>query len=137
MASKLEVESLDHIVLRVRDLERTLGFYGGVLGLPIECLEEYRAGTRPFVSARVGPTALIDLVPDSTYDPEKASAVGGLMHFCLHLRNPDLGALVPWLREQGVEVIEDEPMIRMGARGLGPAIYLRDPDGYIVEIQQG
>lgn len=136
MTSPLEVESLDHIVLRVRDLERALAFYGGVLGLQIEFLDEYRAGTRPFVSARVGPTALIDLVPDPTYGADEGTA-GGLLHFCLHLRNPDLDALLPWLRAQGVEVIEERPMTRMGARGLGPAIYLRDPDGYIVEVQQG
>lgn len=126
----IDVESLDHIVLRVRDLDRSLAFYRDVLGLKIEMLEEYRAGTRPFPSARVGATSLIDLVPDPTYEPGPS----GLLHFCLHLRRGDLAALVPWLREKGVEVLEDQPMVRLSARGLGPAIYLRDPDGYIVEL---
>ena len=50
----IKVTGLDHFVLRVRDLDRSVAFYGEALGLPIECLKEYRAGTRPFISARVG-----------------------------------------------------------------------------------
>ncbi len=128
----LQIEALDHIVLRVRDLDRSIAFYRDVLGLKIEMLDEYRAGTRPFPSARISAASLIDLVPDPTYD----GASGGLMHFCLHLRGGDLGEIPPWLREKGVDVIEDQPMHRLGARGIGPAIYLRDPDGYIVELNR-
>ena len=133
----LEVESLDHFVLRVRDLEKSLAFYRDILGLKIEFLEEYRAGTRPFVSARVGPTSFIDLVPDPTYDPDKGSNLGGFLHCCLQLRRGELTEVIPWLREKGVEVIEDQPVPRMGARGMGMSIYVRDPDGYIVELKQG
>jgi hypothetical protein len=107
-----------------------------VLGLPIEFLEEYRAGARPFVSARVGEWSLIDLVPDPSYDPEQASRAGGLMHFCIDLAECDFARVIPWLKQRGVDVIEDEPMSRMGARGMGPAVYVRDPDGYIVELKQ-
>lgn len=131
----VRVEALDHLVLRVRDLERSLAFYRDLLGLPIEFLAEFRAGTRPFVSARVSPTSLIDLVPDTTYDPASAANAGGLVHFCLHVHAPDLGAEIRRLRGRGVEVFEDEPMPRMGAQGMGPSIYLRDPDGYVVELK--
>jgi catechol 2,3-dioxygenase-like lactoylglutathione lyase family enzyme len=76
---QLRVVGLDHFVLRVRDLDKSLGFYRDVLGLPIEFLDEYRAGTRPFVSARVG-GQLIDLVPDPNYNPEAGFLAGG---FCI------------------------------------------------------
>lgn len=132
----LKVRSLDHFVLRVRDLERSLAFYGDVLGLKIEFLEEYRAGTRPFVSVRVGETSLIDLVTDPTYDPEKGANAGGLLHFCLDAPACDFERVIPWLREKGVDVIEEQPVPRMGARGIGLSIYVRDPDGYVVELKR-
>ena len=127
----LRVTGLDHFVLRVRDLDASIRFYGDVLGLPIEMLEEYRAGTRPFVSARVG-GQLIDLVPDPTYD----GTLGGLVHFCVRVEGNLAGAVLGRVRAAGVEIIEDEPMMRLGATGYGPSIYIRDPDGYVVEIKE-
>lgn len=127
----VRVIDLDHFVLRVRDLERSIAFYRDVLGLPIEMLDEYRAGTRPFVSARVG-GQLIDLVPDPTYD----GALGGLLHFCVRVADGLVEDVVPRVRAAGVEVIEDAPMIRLGATGYGQSIYVRDPDGYVVELKE-
>ncbi|MFN8643107.1 MAG: VOC family protein [Candidatus Binatia bacterium] len=118
-------------MLRVRDLEVAIGFYRDVLGLPIEMLDEYRAGARPFVSARVG-GQLIDLVPDPTYD----GTLGGLVHVCVRVAG-DLDAdVLPRVRAAGVDVIEDAPMIRLGATGYGRSIYVRDPDGYVVELKE-
>ena len=127
----LRVTGLDHFVLRVRDLDTSIAFYRDVLGLPIEMLDEYRAGTRPFVSARAG-AQLIDLVPDPTYD----GTLGGLVHFCVRVEGTLAGSVLPRLRAVGVSVIEDEPMVRLGATGFGPSIYVRDPDGYVVEIKE-
>jgi catechol 2,3-dioxygenase-like lactoylglutathione lyase family enzyme len=131
--SPLTVTGLDHFVLRVRDLERSLAFYGGVLGLPIECLDEYRAGTRPFVSARVG-GPLIDLVPDPTYDP--AAGPGGFLHLCMRVAGGLETDILPQLRGRAVEIVEDAPMVRLGATGYGLSIYVRDPDGYVVELKE-
>ena len=44
--------------------------------------------------------------------------------------------MLPRVRARGVEVIEDAPMIRLGATGYGPSIYVRDPDGYVVELKE-
>ncbi len=100
----ITVTGLDHFVLRVRDLDRSIGFYRDVLGLPIECLEEYRAGTRPFVSARVG-AQLIDLVPDPSYDPEAGLRSGGFMHLCVRVAGALERDVLPRVRAGGVEVI--------------------------------
>lgn len=131
----LHVTDCDHIVLRVRDLDRALAFYRDLLGLPIECLDEYRAGTRPFPSARVG-GLLIDLVPDPTFDSEASRASSGFMHFCLRVGGSIVRDVLPRLQAAGVEVIDETPQIRLGATGYGPSVYVRDPDGYIVELKE-
>jgi len=130
----LTVTGLDHFVLRVRDLDASLCFYRDVLGLKIEFLEEYRSGTRPFVSARVG-EQLIDLVPDPTYNPDQGRTAGGFLHYCVEVGGK-LSEIIPWLKDHGVTVIEDQPMARMGARGIGLSIYVTDPDGYVVELKE-
>jgi catechol 2,3-dioxygenase-like lactoylglutathione lyase family enzyme len=131
----ITVTALDHFVLRVRDLDRSLAFYRDILGLPIQFLEEYRAGQRPFVSARIG-SQLLDLVPDSTYNPDDGMRSGGFLHFCVGVPAGQLEGIIPWLKQRGVEVIEDQPVPRMGATGMGLSSYVRDPDGYIVELKE-
>jgi catechol 2,3-dioxygenase-like lactoylglutathione lyase family enzyme len=123
------IRSLDHFVLRVRDLERSLDFYRGLLGVAVEGLEEQRRGERPFVSLRIG-EALLDLVPDAAYD----GAGGGFLHFCVTLT--DFPATIARLRAAGVGFLHDEPVPRGGARGIGPSIYATDPDGYVVELKE-
>lgn len=134
-AAPIAVIGLDHFVLRVRDLDRSIAFYRDALGLPIECLEEYRAGTRPFVSARVG-EQLIDLVPDPTYDPDAGMRSGGFLHLCVRVGGGLEHDVLPRVRARGVDVIEDAPMVRLGATGYGRSIYVRDPDGYVVELKE-
>lgn len=131
----IRVTALDHVVLRVQDLDRSLGFYAGVLGLPIECLDEYRTGTRPFVSARLG-GQLIDLVPDASYDGPAAARSGGFLHLCMRVAGSLERDVLPYVRARGVDVIEAAPMVRLGANGYGPSIYVRDPDGYVVELKE-
>jgi catechol 2,3-dioxygenase-like lactoylglutathione lyase family enzyme len=131
----IRVTALDHFVLRVRDLDKSLGFYHGALGLPIESLEEYRAGQRPFVSARVA-GQLIDLVPDPTYDGEASFATSGFMHLCVRIAGSLEQDVIPRLKEHGVTLVEEVPMTRMGATGYGGSIYVRDPDGYVVELKE-
>ncbi len=133
--SPIHVVDLDHFVLRVRDLDRSIAFYRDLLGLPIECLDEYRAGTRPFISARVG-GQLIDLVPDPAYDPEASQRVSGFVHLCLRVRGGLAADVLPVLRERGIPVETEEPVVRLGATGFGLSIYVRDPDGYTVELKE-
>ena len=128
----MRVRSLDHFVLRVRDLDRSLGFYQGLLGLPVEGLDECRQGARPFVSVRIG-ESLLDLVPDPSFDPASAGEAR-FLHFCVTLE--DLAEAIRGLREAGVQFLHDEPVARGGARGIGLSIYAQDPDGYVVELKE-
>lgn len=133
-SSRIRATALDHFVLRVRNLDESLAFYRDTLGLAVESLEEYRAGSRPFVSVRVG-GQLVDLVPDPNYDPQAAFRATGFLHLCVRV-DGRLSDFIPYLRERGVDLIEDTPVPRMGATGQGLSIYVRDPDEYIVELKE-
>jgi catechol 2,3-dioxygenase-like lactoylglutathione lyase family enzyme len=115
---------LDHVVLRVRDQERSKRFYVDLLG----CREDHFNERISLLQLRFG-DQLIDLLPG-----ERGSDGGGLDHFCLSIRCADLGSAAAALRARGV-ALEGDVVQRRGAYGTGPSIYLRDPDGYLIELK--
>ena len=119
------IKGLDHVVLRVADLERAVRFYCEVLG----CAEERRVESIGLVQLRAG-AALIDLVPAGG-TPEVAG--GNMDHFCLRIDPFDEAKLRAHLVAHGVEV--GEVARRYGAEGDGPSLYLQDPDGNTVEMK--
>jgi catechol 2,3-dioxygenase-like lactoylglutathione lyase family enzyme len=131
----MRITALDHFVLRVTNLERSLAFYRDTLGLPILFLDEYARGERPFVSASIG-DQLLDLIPDPTYDPAEGTAKGGFVHFCARFEGADFESLVSRLETLGVRILNPEPLPRMGAAGVSRSIYVQDPDGYTVELKE-
>ncbi|HZS35133.1 MAG TPA: VOC family protein [Methylomirabilota bacterium] len=123
----LEVLELDHVVLRVRDQVASQRFYTEVLGLALDHVNE----AARLVQLRAG-RHLIDLLPLSR--EEAAPEPAGLDHVCLAVRCADLPRLVEWLRARGVP-IDGEVSVRRGAFGEGESIYIRDPDGYRLELK--
>ena len=128
----IEIGGIDHVVLRVRDLAASLEFYSGVLG----CREERRLDALGLVQLRAG-NALIDLVPvDSPLGREggKAPGEGGrnVDHIAFQVPEFDATRLRAHLESHGVE--PGEVASRYGAQGMGPSIYIRDPDGNVVEL---
>lgn len=123
----MECLELDHVVLRVRDQAVSQRFYTELLGLTLDHVNE----PIRLVQLRAG-RHLIDLLPLSAGqapDPGR-----GLDHVCLSVRCDDLGAVVAYLRAHGVQV-EGEVVSRRGAFGQGPSVYIRDPDGYRIELK--
>jgi len=131
----IRVTAFDHLVLRVVDLERSMAFYGDLLGLAIEGVDDYRNGVRPFVSARLD-GQLIDLFPDPGYDPALGMSATGMFHFCLRVAGSLEADVLPRVRAFGAEILEEAPVLRLGASGFARAIYVRDPDGHIVELKE-
>jgi catechol 2,3-dioxygenase-like lactoylglutathione lyase family enzyme len=127
MEIPLKVAEIDHVVLRCRDQDRTLDFYMRVLGLS----EERRISQIRLIQLRAG-RSMIDLVPAGGPRVETALNVD---HVCLGVEARDLNEVVRYLREQSVEVI-GEPAMRYGADGQGLSIYVRDPEGNVVELKQ-
>ncbi len=129
----IRIRELDHIVLRVVDLAAMLRFYCDVLG----CRIEKRQEALGLVQLRAG-RSLIDLVPVQG----KLGRVGGaapgregrnLDHFCLRVEPFDEAAIRRHLEAEGVEAGALEA--RYGAEGMGPSIYVSDPEGNTVELK--
>ena len=116
---------LDHVVLRVADQEVSRRFYMDVLGCTLEFVNE----PIRLVQLRFG-AALIDLLPADGPPPSGR----GMDHLCLSLRSDDLAAVATGLRARGVTV-DGDVVSRRGAYGVGPSIYIRDPDGYVIELK--
>ena len=127
----MKITSPDHTNWRVRDLERSLRFYRDVLGLEPFGLEEYDRGERPIVSLRVTPNFILHLRPDSGF---ASTPTGGYDHLALVVEDADSEELARYLREAGVEVERRLEGV-VGARGEGEALYVRDPDGYLIELK--
>jgi catechol 2,3-dioxygenase-like lactoylglutathione lyase family enzyme len=127
----MRVCGLDHIVLNVQDVERSLDFYHRILGLPAERVEAWRKGDVGFPSVRVNDATIIDLfaMPDHA-SGEKLN----LNHFCLVTERADLEAAAQELTQAGV-TIERGPGVRSGARGDGLSVYFRDPDANLIELR--
>jgi catechol 2,3-dioxygenase-like lactoylglutathione lyase family enzyme len=120
--SGFEPLGLDHVVLRVADQAASERFYTQVLGCTLDHVNE----RVQLVQLRFG-AQLIDLLPGRR-------GADGMDHFCLSIKCDDLGAVATELRERGV-ALEGGVVERRGAFGTGPSLYLRDPDGYLIELK--
>jgi catechol 2,3-dioxygenase-like lactoylglutathione lyase family enzyme len=127
---------LDHIVLNVKDINRSLKFYTEVLGLAGERVDAFRAGKVGFPSVRINGSTIIDLFPT----PEKAATASGkkqsgnLNHFCLVTGVEDFAGIVEYLKENDL-ALRAGPVSRWGARGQATSVYFLDPDGNEIEIR--
>jgi|TARA_B110001454_G_scaffold190790_1_gene190158 catechol 2,3-dioxygenase-like lactoylglutathione lyase family enzyme len=121
------IKALDHIALRVQNVEAALSFYAGLLGLPTERVELWRDNQVPFPSVRLNPDTLIDLM-------EGVSAGSDLDHYCLVIEATDMVALKARFEGVGVAV-QEGPATRWGAHGEGTSLYILDPDGHVVELR--
>jgi glyoxylase I family protein len=129
----IRIREIDHLVLRVVDLDRMLGFYCEALGCTIERRDD-RIG---LVQLRAG-RSLLDLVPVNGQLGKEGGAPPAkegrnLDHFCLRVEPFDEGAIRSHLQAHNVEA---GPLAtRNGAEGEGPSIYICDPEGNIVELK--
>ena len=119
------------MALTVPDFDEALAFYRDALGLAVE-----RQLDIGLVQLRAG-ASLIDLVPVSSPLGRLGGAGPGVEgrnmdHFALELARFDAGAISAYLTARGIE--HGEPSQRYGAKGTGPSMYIKDPDGNTVEL---
>ena len=127
----MKITDADHTNWRVRDIKRSLEFYRDVLGLEPFGLDEYERGEHPLVSLRVTPGFILHLRPDPTFE---TVSTGGYDHLALVVEGTNPDALAERLKEAGVEIERTSENV-VGARGMGKALYVRDPDGYLIELK--
>lgn len=127
------LRAIDHVVLRVVDLDRMVAFYQDIVG----CTDERAQAEIGLYQLRAG-SSLIDLV---TIDG-KLGAIGGAApgregrnvdHFAIAITPFDDAAIRAHLAHHGVAIEQAGP--RYGAEGEGPSIYISDPEGNIVELK--
>jgi catechol 2,3-dioxygenase-like lactoylglutathione lyase family enzyme len=123
-SGEIRVVALDHVVLNVADVERSLAFYCGELGLAPVRVDAWRRGEAPFPSARVDEHTIVDLL-------SRARTGENADHICLVVEPVDLDAI----KASGRFEVLDGPDSRFGARGDGTSLYVRDPDGNTVELR--
>jgi len=127
------VQGIDHVVLRVVDVEGVIRFYQDVLG----CAVERRKDDLGLIQLRAG-RSLIDLVDVNGELGQKGGAAPGaearnMDHFCLRIDPFDEAQIRAHLRAHGVEA--GELATRYGAGGDGPSLYIQDPEGNTVELK--
>ena len=131
--SMINIGEIDHVVLRAIDMEAMQRFYCDVLG----CREERRQDGIGLVQLRAG-ASLIDLIAvDGELGRQGGVAPDGeghnMDHLCLRVEDYDEAAILKHLKAHGVRV--GELGSRYGARGVGPSIYLYDPQGNMIELK--
>ena len=128
-----QIRDIDHVVLRVIDLERMIAFYCEALG----CTVHWRRPDLGLVHLRAG-NVMIDLVPVDGQLGTKGGAAPGVAgrnmdHFCVRVHPFDVEAIVQHLTAHQARVGEVRP--RFGAQGEGPSIYVYDPEDNLVELK--
>lgn len=120
----MRVTGIDHVVLRSTDVEGAVAWYHDHLGLEVERLAKWRAGEVLFPSLRLSDITVIDVLSG-----ERTGT--NVDHIAVVVDDVDLDELATSGR---FEVIRG-PMNLWGARGQGRGLYVRDPDGNMVELR--
>lgn len=121
----MEISGIDHVVVRVVDLDRSIGFYCQILG----CKLEWRRDELALAHLRVG-SAFVDLLAGQ---PLPTGPSRNMDHLCLTVVGFDLEQVRDHLLAHGVEV--GSAAERFGASGWGQSLYIVDPDGNGLELR--
>ncbi|UYG06535.1 VOC family protein [Halomonas sp. M4R1S46] len=122
------LSGLDHLVITVTDISRAVDFYTRVLGLDVRYRDQER------VDLMLGDMALRLHWTATDIQPRAATPTPGSLDLCLRSQLP-LDEFRRHLEALSVEV-ELGPVIRQGANGELESLYLRDPDGNLLEISR-
>lgn len=122
-----KILGLDHVVVLVSDVERALAFYCGVLGL----VKEGTVSGGRITALRAG-RSIVDICGGASPASE-ASGGRNMDHFALRIESFDEDALRAYFEPLGVEI--GKVGSRSGAEGRGPAMYIFDPDGNMIELK--
>ena len=125
--SLIEIERIDHLVLTVCDIDATCDFYSRILGMQIVTFGNDRKalqfGNQKINLHQVG----------KEFEPKALNATPGSADICLVTATP-LYQVIDLLIALSVELLEPNTVRRTGAIGMIESIYIRDPDGNLIEI---
>ena len=122
------VKTIDHLILKVNDLDESVRFYQDVLGF------EYAGTDGPFTVMRVSPAFQLQLAPFGT---------AGMEHYAFALSRAEFDSVLAKLRQAGLpygprfDSVGKEEGIgnEVGARGAAPTVYFNDPNKHLLEVR--
>jgi len=121
-----KIKSIDHLVLTVRNIEKTIQFYTNVLGMEKEIFNQNRVALK-FGHQKINLHKLTD-----EFEPKALNIKEGSSDLCF-ITQTSVEEFKKHIEDNKIEVIEG-PIKRMGAMGEIISIYIRDPDGNLIEI---
>jgi catechol 2,3-dioxygenase-like lactoylglutathione lyase family enzyme len=124
--SKILIERLDHLVLTVRDLKKTVQFYQDVLGMDVIQF----AGGR--YALQFGQQKINLHEQGNEFEPKASTPLPGSADICFISRTP-LSQVIRHLNDSGIAIAEG-PVHRTGAVGPIESVYFRDPDFNLIEV---
>jgi catechol 2,3-dioxygenase-like lactoylglutathione lyase family enzyme len=122
----MKISKIDHLVLTVTDMEKTVSFYGSVLGMEKEVFADGR------VALKCGSQKINLHERGKEFEPKAHNPTPGSADLCLITQTP-LDDAMAHVRHCGVEIIEG-PVERTGANGPIRSFYFRDPDDNLIEV---
>lgn len=120
--------TLDHLIMKVNDIESSIAFYTEILGFVAEGIDG------PFAVIRVGPDCQIQLAPWGT---------SGFEHYAFAVSRDDFAKVFDRIKAAGIAYgptfdsvgTNSGPGEESGARGLAPTLYFNDPNKHLIEIR--
>ncbi|TPR38998.1 VOC family protein [Apilactobacillus micheneri] len=125
----MKIESIDHIVLTVNSIEKSLDFYTNILNMQ---KVEFKKGKDKRYAIKFGNMKINLHETDHEFEPKADLPTSGSEDFCLITKTP-IKEVIKELKNKNVKIIEG-PEVNPGALGSITSIYLRDPDKNLVEI---
>ena len=122
----MEISKLDHFVLTVRNIERTVSFYTSVMGMKKEVFGQGR------VALKYGNQKINLHELENEFEPKAGEPKAGSADLCFITKTP-LNEAISHVKSFGVEIIEG-PVERRGAKGSILSFYFRDPDNNLIEV---
>ena len=128
--SIMNVQAIDHLNLKIPEdeIDTVIAFYHDILGFDIENRDLYEAGEKGFFSIRLANENVIHLRPTTEFE---APTGGSFDHVALRIKE-SIDDIKAQFTAHDIER-ESNPL---GATGTAPAIYVRDPSGYLLEIKE-
>ena len=130
----LKPELLDHVNIKVRDMQASMDFYTGFLGLDVLSVSRDEEGEPDFVGLTAG-RQIVYLSRNTEFRSPENVIDRGLNHMCIVVEPLQLDDLLQKLRDEGIP-IREKAARRSDGRGESISTYVEDPDGHGVEIKQ-
>lgn len=120
------IENLDHLVLTVKDIDKTIRFYTDVLGMKKEIFKNSRVALK-YSNQKINLHQL-----GSEFEPKATNVKEGSADLCFIVKE-NINEIVKFLENKDIKILEG-PVYRTGALGSIYSIYINDPDGNLIEL---